>query len=102
MKTPAFLAVSNTSPARSRVCLSSAMGFCPMPLVLKSAISSIVLLLSSLISAITNLLRLSLKEVNLPGLFMGGHSHPRHDCTAIVWGEQSDCVDIRKEPQLVL
>src|SRR5215468_12774585 len=57
MKTPAFLAASSTSLARSSVCLSWAMGFCPMPLILKSAISSIVVPLSRWISAIMHLLR---------------------------------------------
>src|SRR6516162_4371597 len=57
MKIPAFLAASSTSLARSSVCLSWAIGFCPMPLRLKSAISSIVVPLSRWISAITHLLR---------------------------------------------
>src|SRR5215467_11612814 len=57
MKIPAFLAASSTSLARSSVCLSWAMGFCPMPLILKSAISSIVVPLSRWISAIMHLLR---------------------------------------------
>src|SRR6266853_1152134 len=57
MKIPAFLAASSTSLARSSVCLAWAMGFCPMPLMLKSAISSIALPLSRWMSAITHLLQ---------------------------------------------
>src|SRR5215471_15078382 len=57
MKMPACLAASSTSLARSSVCFAWAMGFCPMPLMLKSAISSIVVPLSRWISAITHLLR---------------------------------------------
>src|SRR5262245_720502 len=57
MKMPAFLAAASTSLARSSVCLAWAIGFCPMPLRLKSAISSIVVPLSRWIAAITHLLR---------------------------------------------
>src|SRR5262245_46910629 len=54
-KIPACLAAARTAPARSKVCRSCTRGFCAMFPAEKSAMSSAVLLLSSVISAIPHL-----------------------------------------------
>src|SRR6266581_2874266 len=56
-KIPACLAAARTAPARSKVCRSCTMGFCAMFPAEKSAMSSAVVLLSSVISAIPHLTR---------------------------------------------
>src|SRR5919197_981366 len=77
-KIPACLAAARTSPARSKVCRSCTMGFCAMFPAEKSAMSSAVLLLSSVISAIPHLprsLATPLGDVWSPSVYRYGHTH---------------------------
>src|SRR5678816_3101815 len=77
-KVPACLAAARTSPARSKVCRSCTMGFCAMFPAEKSAMSSAVLRLSSVISAIPHLpgsLTTPLGDVRSPYVCRYGHKH---------------------------
>src|SRR4029434_977674 len=77
-KLPACLAAARTSPARSKVCRSCTMGFCAMFPAEKSAMSSAVLLLSSVISAIPHLPRFlttPLGDVRRTYVCRYGHQH---------------------------
>src|SRR5215831_6095760 len=79
-KIPACLAAARTSPARSKVCRSCTMGFCAMFPAEKSAMSSAVLLLSSVISAISHLprsLTTPVGDVRSPYVY---HYGPKHAC----------------------
>src|SRR6266568_4267350 len=77
-KIPACLAAARTAPARSKVCRSCTMGFCAMFPAEKSAMSSAVVLLSSVISAIHHLprsLTTPLGYVRSPYVGRDGHNH---------------------------
>src|SRR5215510_14924501 len=77
-KIPACLAAARTSPARSKVCRSCTMGFCAMFPAEKSAMSSAVVLLSSVISAIPHLplaLTTPLGYVRSTDVCRDGHEH---------------------------
>src|SRR4029450_1062754 len=77
-KIPACLAAAGTSPARSKVCRSCTRGFCAMFPAEKSAMSSAVVLLSSVISAIHHLplaLTTPLGYVRSTYVCRDGHEH---------------------------
>src|SRR5262249_29340626 len=77
-KIPACLAAARTSPARSKVCRSCTRGFCAMFPAEKSAMSSAVVLLSSVISAIPHLpraLTTPVGYVRSPSVCRDGHEH---------------------------
>src|SRR5262245_54594541 len=77
-KIPACLAAARTSPARSKVCRSCTMGFCAMFSAEKSAMSSAVLLSSSVSSAIPHLprsLTTPVGDVQSTYVYRYGHRH---------------------------
>src|SRR5215831_18462394 len=77
-KIPACLAAARTSPARSKVCRSCTRGFCAIFPAEKSAMSSAVLLLSRVISAIPHLslsLATPLGDVRSTYVYRYGHKH---------------------------